>query len=207
MARLEVTELEDRTVPYALSGYAWDHTALTYSLVPDGAIGPDGLPSGLFAHLDQTIPRDVWVAEIDRALAAWADVSGVWFTKVEDSFAVDVRVYGGPLAPFYGRGTYPLFGGAQGGDVGVSTSVAWNVPGGPDLFSVVLHEAGHALGLAHSELPPDEAVMNSLPLTVHDGLLPDDVSGIQALYGLDVSLCFHGGKHMKPKTHGRCHGR
>ena len=51
------------------------------------------------------------------------------------------------------------------------------------VYSLLLHELGHVVGLDH----PDEygqnvdAVMNSR--IIHDSLQPDDIAGIQALYG------------------------
>ena len=49
-----------------------------------------------------------------------------------------------------------------------------------DLFSVALHETGHALGLGHSSNPG--AVMYPY-YRMQTGLTSDDIAGIQALYG------------------------
>ena len=51
---------------------------------------------------------------------------------------------------------------------------------GVDLFSVALHEAGHALGLAHSTDP--SAVMYPY-YRQQTGLTSDDITAIQSLYG------------------------
>ncbi len=52
-----------------------------------------------------------------------------------------------------------------------------------DLYSVALHEIGHALGLAHDTT--NVAVMNPIisTSTVYTGLFADDLAGIQYLYG------------------------
>jgi hypothetical protein len=53
-----------------------------------------------------------------------------------------------------------------------------------DLYSVALHEAGHALGLGHSDVPG--AVMYPY-YRLATTLASDDIAGIQALYGAPQS--------------------
>lgn len=51
------------------------------------------------------------------------------------------------------------------------------------IYNTILHELGHALGLAHSTLP--NVVMSGLPWYFYnsvDGLRPDDIAAIQSLY-------------------------
>ena len=70
------------------------------------------------------------------------------------------------------------------GDMHLNTDEAWSVGSGVDLFSVALHEAGHALGLGHSDRPG--AVMYPY-YHLASGLTADDIAGIQALYGPPVA--------------------
>jgi hypothetical protein len=59
-------------------------------------------------------------------------------------------------------------------------SESWSVGTSTDLFSVALHETGHALGLGHTSNPG--AVMYPY-YRMQTGLTSDDIAGIQALYG------------------------
>src|SRR5262249_31316590 len=70
------------------------------------------------------------------------------------------------------------------GDMHLDADEAWKVGASIDLFSVALHEAGHALGLAHSDNP--NAVMYPFYKQVI-GLNADDIAGIQDLYGAATS--------------------
>src|ERR1700730_16699566 len=55
----------------------------------------------------------------------------------------------------------------------------WNIGADVDLFSIALHEAGHALGLGHSDTPGD--VMYPY-YSKHTGLSQNDISAILQLY-------------------------
>ncbi|MGO9260601.1 MAG: matrixin family metalloprotease [Bryobacteraceae bacterium] len=66
------------------------------------------------------------------------------------------------------------------GDMHLNADETWNVGSSVDVFSVALHEAGHALGLGHSDQPG--AVMYPYYHRA-TGLTDYDIAGIQALYG------------------------
>jgi Matrixin/Glucodextranase, domain B len=75
---------------------------------------------------------------------------------------------------------FPLNNEPLAGDMHFDDSESWGVGTGVDLFSVALHEAGHALGLAHSTNP--NAVMYPY-YRQQTGLTSDDIAAIQSLYG------------------------
>lgn len=74
---------------------------------------------------------------------------------------------------------YP-FSSPNGGDITLNTNRIFTEGGYPDLYSVLLHELGHALGLAHSDVLG--AVMYPRLSGVLTDLQPDDLAGIQTIY-------------------------
>src|SRR5581483_866559 len=56
----------------------------------------------------------------------------------------------------------------------------WRIGTNVDLFSVALHEAGHALGLGHSDRPDSVMYPYYHPAAQ---LSADDIAGIRDLYG------------------------
>ena len=69
------------------------------------------------------------------------------------------------------------------GDLHLDADEPWRSGANVDLYSVALHEAGHALGLGHSDRPG--AVMYPY-YKLSTGLTDDDIAGIRALYGSNV---------------------
>jgi hypothetical protein len=65
------------------------------------------------------------------------------------------------------------------GDMHLDLAEPWRTGADLDLYSVVLHELGHALGLAHSDLPGSVMYPYYRMSTV---LMPEDINAIQGLY-------------------------
>jgi hypothetical protein len=66
------------------------------------------------------------------------------------------------------------------GNMHLDADEEWRIGAGIDLYTVALHEAGHALGLGHSDQPG--AVMYPYYRLAY-GLTSDDIAGLQDLYG------------------------
>ncbi|XP_069495153.1 matrix metalloproteinase-20-like [Ambystoma mexicanum] len=145
-------------------------------------------------YTDQLKPVDVDNA-IEKALQIWSDVTPLTFARADKGDADIMITFAskghGDFFPFDGpRGVLAHAyepGEGIGGDVHLDEEEFWTmgyVKKGYDLFNVVAHELGHALGLGHSKDP--NALMYPKykyfdPSTYQLSL--DDVVGIQSLYG------------------------
>jgi hypothetical protein len=171
--------LEDRVVPYALSGYSWPNPNLSFSYVPDGASW-EGTTSNLYATLNAVAATATWQREFARALQTWANSSPLNFYEVSDNGSTQ---YGQMRLGAYGWGETSSLAYAwypQVGDITLNSDHPWNIGDYLDLFSVLIHESGHALGLGHSS--DVNAVMYG-QCRFRTGLGADDIAGIQAIYG------------------------
>lgn len=145
------------------------------------------------ADLDEQAQRD----EIAAAFALWAEVSTLSFTEFENDTA-DILIAFVPAGEDLGDGTtfdgisssdrnemarafFP--GTSRAGLIQLDADELWSIEplaDQPHLFTVILHEIGHALGVEHLH---DPAVMSA----EYDGfrftLEPEDVEAIRRLYG------------------------
>src|SRR5216684_864095 len=71
--------LEERLVPYALSGYQWANLNVSVSFMPDGTLISSSYPSNLFAVYNAAYPQATWQREVAKALQVWANVSNLNF--------------------------------------------------------------------------------------------------------------------------------
>jgi hypothetical protein len=143
------------------------------------------------AKLEQGAAR----AEVERALREWEKHGNLTFTPGSDADGlrtIAIRfVQGGhgDSYPFDGAGRglahtfYPAPPNPEpiAGNMHFDAAEDWRIGAGVDLYSVALHEAGHALGLGHSDQPG--AVMYPYYHQAY-GLTADDMAGLQDLYGV-----------------------
>jgi Matrixin len=211
-SRLRFEPLEERSLLSAATfGGLWpDASALSLSFAPDAtAIGDR--KSELFKVLDKTGGDDDWQREVLRAFQAWAAHSNINIAVTKDggdAFGTpgdtqgdtrfgDIRIGATALAddslaivsPFdWSIGTWS-------GDVLLNSSSKFAIQskarnGAYDLFTVLLHEAGHVFGIDHS-VAPGSAIAARYAGAV-TGPTEGDIAALQAVYGPRSSDSYEG---------------
>lgn len=187
---------------YQLTGLQWSDPAhITFSIAPDGVFWDHGV-NNLQATFDASLGAGAGERAIARALATWESVANIEISQTVDSFNDldtpgasqrdprfgDIRFGGYAFANNTSTlaETYfppPSSGTTAAGDVEINTALNFDLgPGnGYDLYSVMLHETGHSLGLDHAASPAE--VMYPTYQGFRTGIGPGDIAGIQAIYG------------------------
>jgi hypothetical protein len=197
-------------VGYELSGQSWRQEAiggpvtLTYSY-------SNLLEGGLLNASERPLREREILAAVEEAFSVWAAVAPLHFVEVPDqggnppvsNYASGqfgtIRLGYLPIdgmGDIKGRAYFPPSSGLAAscricGDVHFDVQDRWETIGTfelPDLLGATIHEIGHTLGLGHTGIR--EANMYPV-FRRHTGpgsgwLHPDDVAGIQAIYGAGV---------------------
>jgi hypothetical protein len=196
--RPQLESLETRLVPYTTSGNLWPNPQLvTISFMPDGT-NLGGVTSNLFSTFNAKFgSATTWENVLLKAAQVWAQQTNLNFAVVPDSGAPegsgsyqqgdptmgDIRIGGydfgtGTLAQAF----YPpaVNNYSIAGDIAFNTGQIFNIGSTYDLFTVAMHEFGHALGLKHSTMV--SSVMYGAYSGVKSGLTTDDINGIENIY-------------------------
>lgn len=209
--------LEDRSLPTAF-GVPWaDPEHLTFSFVADGTRTPLGT-SSLTQLLGSSASPD-WKREVLRAFQTWAVNANINIGLVSDGGQAlgvvgavqgdtrfgDIRVAAAGLSPdvLASASPFSFAGSTLSGDVVLNANAPFVLGEGEgyDLYSVMLHEAGHAFGIGHAGegggpcgcngCTSFRSVMEAA-FGRHTGLYPEDVAAIQSLYGARQADAFEG---------------
>ena len=173
--------------------------------IPTNGNGWDGAGLGsatvnyVFSAMTAQLPPAAAQAEILRAMAEWAKaVKVTWKLGTNPTAPQTVNILWatfdhGDGFPFDGKGGilahtfYPAPPNPEpiAGDMHFDDSESWHIGSDTDLFSVALHELGHALGLGHSDNPA--AVMYPY-YQKQTGLSSLDIGAIQTMYAAQNSI-------------------
>jgi Matrixin/Bacterial Ig-like domain len=191
--------LESRVVLYSASGNAWPNPqVIAISFMPDGTNLSGGETSNLFASFNSNSSLDgKWQNIILQAAQTWAQETNINFIVVPDDGDPvgsgpdvqgrpgmgDIRIGGynfgsSTLALTYQPPSANNFSIA--GTMTFNTGQSFNASSTYNLFTVAMHEFGHALGLNESSVT--NAVMYGSYTGEKTGLASDDIAGIRSIY-------------------------
>ncbi|MBC7452193.1 MAG: matrixin family metalloprotease [Massilia sp.] len=172
---------------------------VSWSLMPTGTHCDADYTGCVITSLADFMPVG-YMNAITSAFAAWSAVADITFVKVADDGAAynattasgDIRLGGQTIDGAFNALAFgnlpPDNGNSAAGDIHFDTAEAWKLGfggSGFDLFQVLAHELGHAIGLDHSVTDPlvGPSLMDAYYSETTRGLQADDIAGARFLYG------------------------
>jgi hypothetical protein len=185
---------------------------ITWSLMPDGTtIDPSFTDPNItgvssLSSIMNGLGYDDALAALERCLTRWSTAANIYFVRVSDSGAPfnsaeaaspntgQIRIGAFAIAGTVGAVGYapPPNGGSLEGDVLLNSNSTFYFDSSMegelvhifnDFEGLLLHEIGHALGMAHSDVCAVMSVDFECYKYVNRELDPDDLLGIKFLYG------------------------
>ena len=187
--------LEERCL---LTGIAWtDAQNLTLSFAPDGT-DVAGHENQLHAFLGQFGTQGQWRTKTREAFQTWTDLVDANISVVEDggqAFGAAGAPYGDPRFGDIRLAAIPLddtlfafavandefVGGTWAGDIIINSEATYASL--DEVFRVLVHEAGHVMGLDASTDPNSPMFEPGLPTSTTP--TAEDTANLRELYGLD----------------------
>ena len=168
---------------------------VTWSLMPTGTSCAAESAGCSVTALASFMPVG-YLSVVQAAFGAWSAVANISFQEVADDGAAynaattsgNIRLGGHVFDGAFGtlaHGFYPPMNGASAaGDIHFDIAETWDLSlagAGIDLFNVLTHEIGHAIGLDHTGVA--NSLMNAFYSEAFSGPQADDIAGAQFIYG------------------------
>ena len=169
---------------------------VTWSLMGSGVSCAAEFAGCATTALSSLLPSG-FLNQIQLAFEAWSSVANINFVQVADdgagfdrpTLSGDIRIGAHAMDGALGTLAYSYFppfnGTSAAGDIFLDTAESWTIGfegPGYDIFQVMTHEIGHAIGLEHTA--NTDALMNAWYTENFRGPQADDIAGARYLYGV-----------------------